>query len=184
MTLVKHARVKQSKGATDSLLHGRVIAVDPASGAASNPGYCIMQGGIIQEYGILKVPTAKTINLRLKAIHETIRDELPEADLLVIEDIPLFFLQKFPHSCKPLLFSCGVIMAAKPWPFVLPIPPSVWYSIVDKIIPGKRANYNKTDEHDALLLAVTAYVLAANPPKQKAQNLILPQGLDIGRLVK
>lgn len=184
MTLIKHTRIKQSKGATDAILYGRVIAIDPASGAASNPGYCIMEGGVVQEYGILRVPRAKTINLRLKAIHETIRDELPEADILIIEDIPLFFLKSFPHSCKPLLFSCGVIMAAKPWPFVLPIQPSVWYSIVDKIIPGKRANYNKKDEHDALLLAVTAYVLAANTPKQKTTNLQLPKGLDIDRLTK
>lgn len=168
----------------DAILHGRVIAIDPASGAASNPGYCIMEGGVVQEYGVLRVPRAKTINLRLKAIHETIRDELPEADILIIEDIPAFFLTRQPNTCKPLLFSCGVIMAAKPWPFVLPIQPSVWYSVVDKIIPGKRANYNKKDEHDALLLAVTAYVLAANTPKQKATNLLLPQGLDIGRLVK
>lgn len=184
MTLIKATRVKQSKGAMDAILHGRVVAVDPASGAASNPGYCIMEGGVIQEYGVLKVPRASTINLRLKAIHETIRDELPEADILVIEDIPLFFLQKFPHSCKPLLFSCGVIMAAKPWPFVLPIQPFVWYSVVDKIIPGKRANYDKKDEHDALMLAVTAYTMASNKPKAKTNTLILPQGLDIGRLVK
>jgi hypothetical protein len=185
MTLIKHTRIKQSKGAMDAILHGRVVAVDPASGAASNPGYCIMEGGVIQEYGILKVPRANTINLRLKAIHETIRDELPEADILVIEDIPLFFLKKFPHSCKPLLFSCGVIMAAKPWPFVLPIQPLVWYALVDKIIPGKRAAYDKKDEHDALMLAVTAYNLAASSKSVKGKKeILLPQGLDIGRLTK
>lgn len=169
----------------DAILHGRVIAIDPASGANSNPGYCIMEGGVVQEYGILKVPRASTINLRLKAIHETIRDELPEADILVIEDIPLFFLKKFPHSCKPLLFSCGVIMAAKPWPFVLPIQPLVWYSVVDKIIPGKRASYDKKDEHDALMLAVTAYNLAAQSKSKKSnKEIILPTGLDIARLTK
>ena len=187
MTLVKPHRIKQSKGALDAVLHGRVIAIDPASGAASNPGYCVMQAGVIQEYGILQIPGRRAINTRLKAIHETIRDELPAADMLVIEDIPPFFLKKFPHSCKPLLFSCGVIMAAQPWPFVLPIQPLVWYSIVDRIIPGKRANYNKKDEHDALMLAVTAYCLAANDTKtrkKKTTQLLLPQGLDIGRLVK
>jgi len=71
--------------------------------------------------------------------------------------------------------------------FVLPIQPLVWYSIVDRIIPGKRANYNKKDEHDALMLAVTAYCLAANDAKtrkKKTTQLLLPQGLDIGRLVK
>lgn len=169
----------------DAILHGRVVAVDPASGANSNPGYCIMEGGVVQEYGILKVPRASTINLRLKAIHETIRDELPEADILVIEDIPLFFLKKFPHSCKPLLFSCGVIMAAKPWPFVLPIQPLVWYALVDKIIPGKRACYDKKDEHDALLLAATAYNLAAQSKSKKSnKEILLPTGLDIARLTK
>ena len=95
MTLVKSGRIKQSKGALDAVLHGRVIAIDPASGAASNPGYCIMEAGVVQEYGILRVPSSRAINGRLKAIHETIRDELPEADILVIEDIPLFFLKKF-----------------------------------------------------------------------------------------
>jgi Holliday junction resolvasome RuvABC endonuclease subunit len=187
VTLVKSTRIKQSKGATDAILHGRVVAIDPASGAASNPGYCIMEAGTITEYGILRVPARRAINSRLKAIHETIRDELPEADILVIEDIPLFFVKKFPHSCKPLLFSCGVIMAAKPWPFVLPIQPTVWYSYVDRIVPGKRACYNKTDEHDALMLAVTAYCLAANEAKSKrkvSDELLLPQGIDIGRLVK
>lgn len=187
MTLVKSGRIKQSKGALDAVLHGRVIAIDPASGAASNPGYCIMEAGVVQEYGILRVPSSRAINGRLKAIHETIRDELPEADILIIEDIPLFFLKKFPHSCKPLLFSCGVIMAAKPWPFVLPIQPAVWYAVVDRIVPGKRANYDKKDEHDALMLAVTAYYLAANESKgkkKKTDELLLPEGLDIDRLVK
>ncbi len=95
MTLVKPHRIKQSKGALDAVLHGRVIAIDPASGAASNPGYCVMQAGVIQEYGILQIPGRRAINTRLKAIHETIRDELPAADMLVIEDIPPFFLKKF-----------------------------------------------------------------------------------------
>ena len=30
MTLVKSGRIKQSKGALDAVLHGRVIAIDPA----------------------------------------------------------------------------------------------------------------------------------------------------------
>lgn len=177
MTLIKYQRVKQSKGALDALINGRAIAIDPASGKGSNPGYCIMEAGEIVEFGILSVPRAKTVNLRLKAIHEAVRDELPTADILIIEDIPAFFLKKFPNSCKPLLFSCGVIMAAQPWPFVMPIPPIVWHSVLKKIIhPVTKDNYKKCDEHDALMLAVTAYNLATSGR--------LPKGLDIGRLTK
>jgi hypothetical protein len=76
-------------------------------------------------------------------------------------------------------------MAAKSWPFVLPIQPLVWYALVDKIIPGKRAAYDKKDEHDALMLAVTAYNLAASSKSVKGKKeILLPQGLDIGRLTK
>jgi hypothetical protein len=177
MTLIKYQRVKQSRGALDAITAGRVIAIDPASGKASNPGYCIMEAGVIMEFGVLQIPKARTINLRLKAILETVRDELPPADILVIEDIPAFFLTRQPSTCKPLLFSCGVIMAAQPWPFVMPIPPIVWHSLLKKIIhPVSKDNYIKCDEHDALMLAVTAYSLATSGR--------LPKGLDIGRLTK
>ena len=177
MTLIKYQRVKHSKGAVDAITSGRVVAIDPASGKGSNPGYCVLERGEIMEYGILSVPRAKTVNLRLTAIHEAVRDELPTADILVIEDIPTFFLKKFPSSCKPLLFSCGVIMAAQPWPFVMPIPPIVWHSLLKKLLhPVPKTAYNKTDSNDALMLAVTAYYLATSGR--------LPKGLDIGSLTK
>lgn len=155
------------------LLNGRVLTVDPASGGSSMPGYAVTIAGQFVENGELRIPKGSLINYRLHELHKAlcaVTEAHGPFDMLIIEDIPIVFGTRGrgakgskgnPHggAITPgiinLHWSCGVILAAQPWPHVVKVAPQSWHSWVRQVM--NEADYVKSDSNDALVICLCVF---------------------------
>jgi len=131
---------------TENLLTGTVLAIDPASGGSSMPGYAVYKGGQLVQSGTIAVKPHLMLNVRLRLIADVLRNELPVPDVFVIEDIRRI-RGIFSGASVDILFKgIGAIMSAVTCDKFIEIPPTVWTKTVE-------ANYKttrKSDEQDAI----------------------------------
>lgn len=133
---------------------GTILAIDPSSGGSSSPGFCLVKDGVLQDYGILRIPKSTLIHARLHHLAESMRRELPIADMLIIEDIPPFMQSKGTSfrnaSVNHLHYSVGVTLSCQPWPVVVHLTPQSWHAYIRSVMD--EAEYVKSDETDALCI--------------------------------
>lgn len=145
------------------ILTGTIIAIDPSSGSReSMPGYAIFKGGVFIDSGIVKLKAGTELHSRLfylrKALCEDFQDIVP--DILVTENIPPVMMtgaggkQFFNKSMLSLQKSIGVAISCFDCPLI-EVAPISWR----KYIPE---NYVKSDEADAIMMAITVLKIA-NP---------------------
>jgi hypothetical protein len=135
----------------EPILTGHLLSIDPSSGSRdSQPGYAVFKAGELQDSGHIAVNPAWEPARRLRYLGQALQSEFACPDVLVCENIGLIhvgggFMNK---SVISLQRSIGVVMGSFDAPIV-EIAPITWR----KNIP---ANYKKTDEADAIMLALTA----------------------------
>ncbi len=136
-----------------AILEGTLLAIDPASGGSSLPGFCYFKQGQFIESGVIRLPQSALIETRLQQLSKTLREQFEVPDVLVIEDIPPFMANKGggfrTRSVVNLHYSVGVILASVNTSRIIRCTPVAWRHWVSQHWP----DYVKTDENDAVAMA-------------------------------
>lgn len=130
------------------ILTGKLLAVDPASGKSSCPGYAVYEKGQLLESGVIDIPQGDTTE-RLANLHECMAREFKGIDVLVIEKLR----GRMVHTT--LTWAAGVTVAAINAPVLVECPISFW-----KALAVTRKAYVKADDADAELMGDTVIMLA------------------------
>jgi hypothetical protein len=152
---------EQLAGLEELITTGYVLAIDPSSGSAnSQPGYAIYRGGVLGDYGIIKLTPRTKLASRLFYLGESIRNDFQKPDILVVERINSVFgntkggnMGFMAKQMASLQRAVGVVQSCFEVP-VIEVPPVTWRKYV-------KEDYKKTDEHDAVMLGFTAIIEAA-----------------------
>lgn len=134
-----------------SLTQGSVVALDPASGGSSMPGYAVFRGGEFVQGGTLELPRKLSIDRRLRALHAKVTR-------LVDDELPAVFLielirGQFAHV--HLQWSVGVALAAGAAPTSIEVPIKVW-----RALAATQPDYVKGDAADARLIGESTILIA------------------------
>ncbi len=133
----------------DLLLTGTLLAIDPASGSSSMPGYAFFKGGVLVECGVIKIEYNNKPQQRLASLAECVRREFSAVDVLVVEELR-------GNKVHPVLhWATGVIVASVKSSLFLEIPISLW-----KAWSKTQGDYEKSDDQDALMIGQTTLALA------------------------
>lgn len=135
---------------SEFLTRCRVLAIDPASGGSSNPGWALFDEGEYVASGEFDIKSKKNpIQMRLVELQclivETFGSDLPE--VLVIERI------RGSHAHHYLFWSIGASIAAAEIEHLLECPVGFW-----KVVTP--TDYEKTDETDAIYIGAAVIKLA------------------------
>lgn len=141
---------------TEELLKGVLIALDPATGESSNPGYAVFWGGEFQEKGIINLDKKQPIARRMARLLYVLQTRFPVPDCVLIEKIPnsLYIPGKGatqPKGWQYLHWCCGVMASAYDTADVLEVPPQSWKRNIKTRFPS----YVKTDANDALAIGAS-----------------------------
>jgi hypothetical protein len=112
--LTFYAKVKKHAA---KVLEGRMLCVDPATGATSNPGWSLWQAGVLVASGEiagLRGETPQRITQLFWRLHDDAR--FKDVDILVVETL------RGSMVAAQLHWSVGVILAAVPAEVVCEIP--------------------------------------------------------------
>jgi len=133
----------------ETILNGRILAIDPASGGSSMPGYAWFDKGELQASGEIALAKKKPIQERLKDLLTVLETGFnnPPPDILVIEKI------RGSRTHHYLFWSIGVTVAGSEAPTILELPIPCWKAVVPD-------DYEKTDEDDAKYIGQTLIILA------------------------
>lgn len=132
-----------------TLLHGRIIAIDPASGSSSMPGWALFEAGELVAMGTIELNARLPIQGRLNMMFAALSNGIgqPPPDLLIMEEIRGRMAHAF------LFWACGVIAAAFSSSALLELPVSFWRAILPE-------GYTKADDTDAAYIGLSAILLA------------------------
>jgi hypothetical protein len=126
------------------ILNGTVLAIDPASGGSSLPGWAAISKSKMIKSGTLPIPPGP-VQDRLREVYEQL--ETTDPDVLVIERI------RGSSAHEHLRWSVGVCIAACRPVILLEMPISTW-----KKYAGK--NHKKGDENDARAIGEALIAIA------------------------
>lgn len=129
-----------------TILGGTVLALDPASGGTSDPGWAVYHRGVLLESGTLGLAGGR-VQYRLKDLYCQL--SAYECDVMVVEQ-----LRGSGRTHIYLLWSVGVAVAATCPKLLLEMPVSCW-----KKHAGKA--HVKSDENDAKAIGDTLIAMAA-----------------------
>lgn len=133
-----------------------MLAIDPASGATSQPGWAAFSQGKLLKSGTLQLPRGMPIQQRLRELFKAL--SLSSPDVLVIERI------RGSMAHEHLKWSVGVSIAATCASVVIEMPVSTW-----KKHAGP--NHVKSDVNDAEAIGHCLIACALSspptPPKKK-----------------
>lgn len=125
-------------------LHGNVMAIDPASGYNSMPGYALFVAGELKDWGVIDIKPNKEVYRRLHELQKALQSQFKTPDLLVVESMMPAMNGFMNKSATTLQRAVGVTIAAFDCP-VVEVSPMYWH----KRCP---ANYVKSDDHDAYMM--------------------------------
>jgi hypothetical protein len=139
-------KIKKHK---DKILNGRILAIDPASGSTSHPGWALFERGELIGTGSVQLDSKLPIQGRLNALFKLVSEGIgqPPPDVLIMEEIRGSMAHAF------LFWACGVIAAACGKSELIEEPVSFWSAVVPN-------GYVKSDETDAVYIGLTAILIA------------------------
>jgi len=131
------------------LLTGRVVAIDPASGSTSMPGWALFQEGALVAKGVVQLNPKLPVQGRLNALFFALSEGIghPPPDVIIIEEIRGRMAHVF------LTWACGVIVSAFSESELLELPIGFWKAVIPE-------GYEKSDEEDAMHIGLAAIELA------------------------
>jgi len=121
-----------------------MLAVDPASGGTSMPGYSVWRDGHLDEAGTIDIPKGLPPHLRLHELQTCLLADFPAVDLLGIE---MLRGSMVPYS---LWWACGATIASIKCAELIEIPIMVWKAVAKQLTV-----YEKGDDADAVVLGMT-----------------------------
>ncbi len=127
-----------------TLLNGTVLAIDPASGGTSLPGWAYWNKGSHVSAGVLAIAPG-CIQERLHSLYQSLAGRRP--DVLLIERIR----GKMAHEY--LRWACGVIIAATNPLVLIEVPISTWHK-------NAGPDHVKNDMNDAVAIGRTVMTMA------------------------
>jgi hypothetical protein len=140
------------------ILEGTVLALDPASGGTSQPGWALSKASEVVSSGVFKTNKG-VIQERLRSLNtEVLRfTEGVEISVVAVEMLP----RRVHHY---VMWSIGAVIAAIPYDVeVLEVPIRDW-----KEIARESSTYTKGDEQDALAILGAVLRAAADPGRAGA----------------
>lgn len=138
---------KQVSKMAGTLLTGRVLAIDPASGASSPPGWAIFEKGELVDYGVIEIDPKAPIQWRLDDLHTILTEEFICIDVLILEEIRGKMAHVYLH------WACGVTVSCYAASEIIEMPISFWKAITPE-------GYEKSDDTDAAYIGLAAITLA------------------------
>lgn len=135
----------------DKVLRGRVLYVDPATGASSNPGWALSEAGVLVASGEIAGLHGETPE-RLAQLFWRLHDDprFQDLDMLVVEQL------RGSMVAAQLHWSVGAILAALPAEVMCEIPIKVW-----KAVAKTDPTYTKGDEADARAFCAAVVAVAS-----------------------
>lgn len=129
---------------------GTLLAIDPASGSSSMPGYALYTAGILTERGTIKITGKKDAQTRLAELYECLKEDFAKPDILAIEEL------RGPRVSPVLHWAAGVTIAAVEADITFEVPIQFWKSVA-KVTAG----YEKADDMDAQMIGEVLIRLAS-----------------------
>lgn len=123
---------------TINLSNKRFVAIDPASGASSMPGFAVYENGSLVSSGTLSINSDFPIQYRLQQLAAECRN-LGVFDILVIERI------RGKMSHESLKWAVGTIIASVQADGLIEMPITTWQKYAPK-------DWVKGDESDAIAI--------------------------------
>lgn len=133
---------------------GRVLAIDPSSGAIdrksgtrSEAGWAVFEAGQLTTSGIIQIE-GSSVKQRLESLVETLTNDFEESfDVLVIEDIWGYI------ASKTLVHAVGLFIAHIKTPYFVEMNVKTWQGIANRL-----GVWSKSDENDAIFIGIGAMV--------------------------
>lgn len=151
-------RIKINAG---QIVLGTIIALDPASGSASMPGFAVFRAGELVKSGTLPIPKRLPIEKRLPILYEKVRE--------LTEDVPsILAIEKLRGRAvnTSLAWAVGTSIAAARAPTLIEVPIIAWQRLAKT-----DSAYVKGDEADAIKLGQTLVLLAQEYLREHPQSL-------------
>ena len=148
--------IKACQAHQTHLMKGRFLSIDPSSGsvdrksgARSDAGWAIFDGGQLESAGVIQIDgTSKSE--RLQSVSTTLANEFSEPfDVLVIEDIFGYI------ASQTLIQACGVYIGGIASKGVIEVNVNTWKSVATRV-----GGWEKSDVGDAIYLGVAAMCMA------------------------
>lgn len=136
------------------MLEGRVLAIDPSSGAldrksgtSSNAGWAVFEGGQFHSSGIIQIDGIAP-KQRLESLAQTLNNEFDEEfDILVVEDIWGYM------AAKSLVHAVGLFAGLVRAEAMVEINVQTWKSIATRL-----GGWTKDDATDATFIGIGAMI--------------------------
>lgn len=146
------------------LLKGNVMSVDPSVGSNSSmPAFAIYQEGELLTSGTLNIDTSMPNWYKLKQVYRQLRNlsKQYKPDVCVYERVPVSAHGgRSQVSHATLLMASGAVIAAVDARAFVGIMPVTWKKYTD-------ANYQKSDEQDAIYIGLAAIEMARQMSEKK-----------------
>jgi hypothetical protein len=142
MSLI-HVEAKKHR---DLILKGNVLAIDPATGSSSKPGFAFFRNGKLVNSGVLDLDKKKDIFGRLGDLYDILYDQYNGViDVLAIE--------KIRSSHNSLRWAEIVSIMAVRATVTIEVSPITWHQNVSK-------KYKKSDEQDSIEIGIALIKIA------------------------
>ena len=129
------------------MLTGNVLAIDPASGASSPPGWALFNKGKLRKYGVITINPKLNVQQRLHQLQQELATAYFDVDVVVLEEIRGSMAHVYLH------WACGVTASSFPDAALVELPISFWKAIVPE-------GYVKADDTDAAYIGLAAIMIA------------------------
>ena len=164
----KTSKIYQAvKANADTVLNGRLLAIDPSTGSRSSmPGFAVFKQGQLIESGIIQIKYDQAQNIRLHRIVETLRNEFQKPDIIAFENIPPVSFKggigMNSNAVTSLQRAVGAIISCWDCPAV-PVATSAWKGY-------KGEDYKKSDEWDSICIGRCVIGIAKDIKKEEQER--------------
>jgi hypothetical protein len=141
--------VRTVRGNSGAILTGTLLAIDPASGKTSMPGYALFYAGQLKEHGTIEIDPSRPPEDRLVELSECLKRDFHGVDVLAVEKLRGAIVQPVLHAS--VWFTRVAVRA----PIVIEVPIHYW-----KVLAKETQGYAKADDLDALMIGSTLIELA------------------------
>tara|TARA_B100001094_G_scaffold65503_2_gene61600 strand:+ start:10552 stop:11139 length:588 start_codon:yes stop_codon:yes gene_type:complete len=154
---------KKCQKLSDKILNGRMLAIDPSSGATdratgspSIAGFAYFDKGILVESGLILIPESQNKETRFRYILDLLQSQFNEDyDILALEDIPLARRRGNFNTSQTLIQACGVFIAGVSGQLI-ELNSHTWQAVARRI-----GGWKKGDEADAQYIGLAAIAFAS-----------------------
>ena len=157
----KRKSINPAKHCSDLILTGKLLTIDPSTGATGNAGWAEFESGRLTSWGVIELKSHKNVYKRFKMVANILASDFQdEYDVLSIE------LLKGRYAHFSLKQVVAVFSAVIPWKEIVAIVPTSWQAIANHI-----GGHIKRDDIDAVYIGYATICLAEGyKPSWKSED--------------